>query len=159
MNIARNPSEAAAKALLASSGLPTSDIKPIHMANFFGLWSGSTLVGVVGIEPFGSVALLRSLAVAASIRGSGSGSSLLEHAEREAAHSGAHSVFLLTTTAELFFARRGYCAVPREVAPAAIRNTTEFAGLCPSNSALMVKQLPVNTSLNPTVGADAPLPG
>jgi len=159
MNIAPRPPEVPVKELLASAQLPTSDITPDHIANFFGAWSGSTLVGVVGIEPHGSVALLRSLAVAASKRGAGLGSRLLEQAEQYAAEGGIHSVFLLTTTAESFFTKRGYSKISREAAPEAIRNTKEFAGICPSSSVLMVKQLPANTSLNLTRGADAPLAG
>ena len=141
MNVTRIPPEAAVKELLASAQLPTSDITPDHMENFFGAWSGSTLVGVVGIEPYGTVALLRSLAVVAPKRGSGIGSRLLAQAEQYATEREIRSMFLLTTTAESYFGKRGYSTTSREAVPEAIRNTKEFASICPGNAVLMVKHM------------------
>jgi len=157
MHITRKPPEIAVKELLASALLPTADITPDHLENFFGAWSGSTLDGVVGIEPYGTAALLRSLAVASSRRGSGVGSGLLARAERYAMESGIRSLFLLTTTAESYFGKRGYSVISREAAPEVIRNTKEFATICPGSSVLMVKHMPANPTLNLTPGADAPL--
>ena len=148
MDITRKPPVVAVKEFLASMQLPTSDITADHMANYFGAWSDSTLVGVVGIEPHGSVALLRSLAVAASKRGSGIGSALLKQAEQYAMEGCFRSMFLLTTTSEAFFKKHRYSTISRDKAPEEIRNTAEFAGICPSGSVLMVKRLPANTPLN-----------
>jgi len=159
MHIARKPPEIEVKALLASAELPSDDISPEHMEHFFGAWTDSTLEGVVGVELHGSVALLRSLAVVSPKRGSGFGSRLLAEAERYAAEKGVHSIFLLTSTAEAYFTKRGYSLLSRAAAPEAIRNTTEFASTCPADAVLMVKQLPVKTSLNLTRGAGAPLAG
>ena len=66
---------------------------------------------------------------------------MVAHAERHARDQGVHSLYLLTTTAEKFFLRRGYARIPREVAPAAIKTTSEFSGICPTSSAFMVKYL------------------
>ena len=159
MNITRNPPEVDVKKLLASAQLPIVDITPEHMAHFFGAWDGSNLEGVVGVEHLGSVALLRSLAVVASKRGSGLGSELLSRAEQYATANGVHSMFLLTTTAESYFKKRGYSQFLREAAPEAIRNTTEFTSICPASSVLMVKHMPANSALNLTRGAGAPLAG
>jgi amino-acid N-acetyltransferase len=93
------------------------------------------------LELFGDVALLRSLVVAASARGQGAGSALLLQAEAHARAHGVRTLYLLTTTAEEFFARRGYTRASRETAPAAIRSTREFAGICPASSAFMSRQL------------------
>ncbi len=159
MNITRNPPETAVKELLASAQLPTDDIVSDYMENFFGVWSRSTLVGVVGIEPYGTVALLRSLAVVTPKRGSGVGSKLLALIEQYAMERGIRSMFLLTTTAESYFGKRGYSAISRETVPEAIRNTKEFASICPGSAVLMVKHMQVNSALNLTRGADAPLAG
>jgi len=40
----------------------------------------------------------------------------------------------------------GYTCVLREAAPVAIQRTQEFSTLCPSDSAFMVKRLPVKKS-------------
>jgi amino-acid N-acetyltransferase len=139
MNIFTNPSESAVKQLLSESGLPIEDITDQHLQHFFGCGSGLELEGLVGLELYGDVALLRSLAVTAEKRGSGLGSKLVEHAEGYAREKGVTSLYLLTTTAEAFFLRRGYARIPREEAPAAIKGTQEFAGICPASSAFMVK--------------------
>jgi amino-acid N-acetyltransferase len=140
-SIFTHPSESAVKRLLAESGLPTADISERHLAHFFGCGSTTELLGVVGIEPLGDTALLRSLAVLAARRGSGIGSMLVEHAERFARNEGIGSLYLLTATAEKFFARRGYTRIPREDAPPAIRGTKEFSEICPLSSAFLVKHL------------------
>ena len=40
--------------------------------------------------------------------------------------------WLLTTTAEVFFKKRGFVVTPRGGVPTAIAATAEFRGLCPS---------------------------
>ncbi len=74
-------------------------------------------------------------------RAAGTGSALVRHAETYALTHGVRRIFLLTTTAEAFFARRGYGRIAREHAPESIRTTREFADICPASSALMVKTL------------------
>ncbi len=141
MNIVPNPSVTAVKALLAAARLPVDDITPDAMAHFLGAWSGPHLQGVVGIEPYGDTALLRSLAVAESRRGTGLGSALLAHAERHARESGCRTIYLLTTSAQPYFEKRGYTVTPRDAAPEAIRGTSQFSTLCPASAVLMVKYL------------------
>ena len=141
-HIAPKPNLAAAVALLASANLPTRDLTESHCEHFFFSGPRETPNGLVGLELFGDVALLRSLVVADGLRGTGAGSRLLDHAEQHARAAGVRSLYLLTTTAEKFFARRGYVPAARESAPAVIRATREFAGICPASSAFMVKRLP-----------------
>jgi len=141
MNIFANPNLSAVKQLLSESSLPIEDITAQHLQHFFGCGSGLELEGLVGLELYGDVALLRSLAVAASRRNSGLGSRLVAHAERHARDQGVQSLYLLTTTAEKFFLRRGFARIPRDEAPAAIKTTSEFSGICPTSSAFMVKYL------------------
>ena len=141
MDIFAKPNESGVKQLLSESGLPIEDITAQHLQHFFGFGSGPELEGLVGLELYGEVALLRSLAVASSRRGTGVGSGLVAHAELHARDKGVQSLYLLTTTAEQFFLRRGYARIPRDEAPAAIRSTKEFSGICPTSSAFMVKYL------------------
>ena len=95
--------------------------------------------GIVGLELYGSCALLRS-AVSPRRRGEGIGEALLVHAEQAAAQRGVMELYLLTTTAERYFSRRGYDVVDRATAPDAITRTRQFSELCPSSSILMVKK-------------------
>jgi amino-acid N-acetyltransferase len=141
LQITARPSLDAAVALLAAASLPTKDLTERHCEDFFFVGPPDAPSGLVGLELFGDAALLRSLVVSDAQRGSGAGSALLAHAEQHARRSGASRIYLLTTTAEAFFARRGYSRLPREAAPEAIRATREFSGICPASSAFMFKEL------------------
>jgi len=111
------------------------------MEHFFLVGSTEAATGVAGIEIFGPQALLRSLAVASTLRTRGTGSLLVAHVEQHARTHGVREMFLLTTSALTFFTHRGYRAVRRETAPASIRTTREFAEVCPASSAFMMKLL------------------
>lgn len=131
----------AIQALLEAAGLPTSDLTPELLEHFLVLREGGALVAVGGLEWSGGEALLRSVAVAPNTRGRSVGKALVTALEQQARRRGARAIHLLTTTAEPYFAALGYQLAPRESAPAGIRRTTQFAGLCPSSSAFMVKRL------------------
>jgi N-acetylglutamate synthase-like GNAT family acetyltransferase len=149
MNIFRNPSVSAVKSLLAESDLPSSDLTADHLKHFFGCGPKERLTGVVGLEIYGEAALLRSLAVTQDCRGNGFGKALVAKAETYARSHGVTEIYLLTSTAERFFERLGYRPASREAAPETIRRTREFADLCPSSSAFMVKELPARPVSRP----------
>lgn len=141
LTIGSRPSLSAATQLLDAAQLPSEDLTAAHCEHFFFAGSPTEPTGLVGLELFGNVALLRSLVVAPDRRGTGEGAALLRHAEDHARAQGIGTLYLLTTTAESFFARHGYQRAPRDSAPAAIRATREFAGICPASSAFMMRQL------------------
>ncbi|OWW21944.1 arsenic resistance N-acetyltransferase ArsN2 [Noviherbaspirillum denitrificans] len=131
----------ALKALLDSSGLPSSDLTEQHLQHFIVLGQAGRIAGSVGIEPHGEDALLRSLAVETMLRGEGYGQRLLELMEERARDGGVQRLFLLTTSADNFFVHQGYEPVARESVPDAIRNTPQFAGLCPDSAVCLSKSL------------------
>jgi amino-acid N-acetyltransferase len=135
------PPRSTAVALLDAQGLPISDITPEHLEHFFFVGSDGSPTGLVGLELYGTDALLRSLVVTENARGQGLGSTLIDHAEQYAASKGVRSIYLLTTTAEAFFKRLGYERIERSNAPSSIERTREFAGLCPASSAFMSKRI------------------
>jgi amino-acid N-acetyltransferase len=139
--IEARPTREAVVRLLQSVALPSQDLTDAHLAHFFFAGSASAPCGVIGLELYGRDALLRSLAVAPDYRGTGLATALVGHAERHAQSQGATSIFLLTTTAEDFFMRRGYIVADRSTAPQGIRATREFSDLCPASSAFLVKAL------------------
>ena len=85
--------------------------------------------------------MLRSLAVAETARGCGCGKALVQGIEATARSRGVANLYLLTNTAETFFARLGYRTIARADAPEAIRTTEEFSSLCPDSAVVMVKTL------------------
>jgi len=120
---------------------PADDLTPDLQENFLVLREAQTLVAVVGIEGIGPAALLRSLAVSEHLRGDGVGRHMVAAAEVLARRRGVVSLYLLTTTAADYFSKLGYRNTPRETAPAGVRNTPQFSGLCPASSSFMVKFL------------------
>jgi amino-acid N-acetyltransferase len=124
---------------LAACNLPVSDLSCAESLQLFGAFSGSDLIGTVGLELTAPVALLRSLAVAPAHRGQGVGERLVALAERHAAMNGVDALYLLTTTAASFFTKLGYAFAERADAPAAIQATAQFSGLCPASSIFMAK--------------------
>jgi len=139
--ISAGPLPEAARGLLTAANLPTSDLTDEQLTSFFYCGPAAAPSALIGLEIYGNDALLRSLVVDPTLRSAGLGSALVKHAEVHAAKRDVGALYLLTTTAEAFFARRGYHRIDRTVAPAAIRSTREFAGLCPASSAFMFKRL------------------
>jgi len=127
--------------LLEGCDLLASDMALSNSRCFFGYRRNGKLVGVVGIERSGTMALLHSLAVSVELRGSGLGRTLVQFAEAEARSKGIRALFLLTETAEQFFTKLGYQLLSRENAPPEIKKTAQFSTLCPATSSFMSKQL------------------
>ena len=144
MQITNRPPLSAVARLLEASALPSVDLTEGHLEHFFAAsGAGGVLVGLVGVEIYGREGLLRSLVVAAEQRGQGVGSLLVTHAENYAAARDVRRLYLLTTTAQEFFASRGYVSLDRQAAPPVIRATREFSDICPASSAFMMKVLSV----------------
>lgn len=125
--------------LLDMESLPSADITEDALEHFLVYRDELGIAGVVGLERYGEVALLRSLVVAAERMGRGLGRRLVAAAEELAAELNVQSIYLLTTTAAVFFESRGFRYIEREQAPPAIRESREFASLCPATAILMVK--------------------
>ena len=117
------------KALLRESGLPHGDIQSARLDRFLVVRDGARIAGVAGMEPCGAAALLRSLAVGPGYRGFGFASKLLAGIEEQAKAEGTRALYLLTTTAEGFFEKKGYRRIDRRDAPEAIRSMPQFGGL------------------------------
>lgn len=129
------------QALLAACDLPYQDLTLAHLEHFWVTREGPRLTGVVGLEVIGDIGLLRSLAIAEGDRGQGIGGQLTGKAEDYARARGVQALYLLTTTASDFFARRGYQPTERAAAPAPLQETAEFQSLCPSTAVCMVKYI------------------
>ncbi|MFP6860265.1 arsenic resistance N-acetyltransferase ArsN2 [Pseudomonas sp.] len=141
MNFYRHPPAAAAKALLTAAGLPTADLAAEHFAHFIAVGPAYTPEALIGLQPYGEAALLRSLVVSPMTRGKGYGGALVAEIEAYAQQLGVRELYLLTNTAEAFFTRHGYSLLDRADVPEAIRQTAEFSNLCPASAACMHKRI------------------
>ena len=130
-----------ARSWLSGAGLPIEDLTVDHMQNFLLALAGEAPVGMIGIEKFGKVGLLRSLVVDPSARRRGIGALLVAALESMAAKLGIRELWLLTIDADPYFSRLGYSVTDRSHVPDVIRRTSEFSSLCPGDAVLMRKCL------------------
>lgn len=99
--------------------------------------SENRIIGVAALEFYDDGALLRSVAVETAAQGAGVGRRLVARALEIAAERGYSSIFLLTTTAEHYFAQFGFTTIGRAEAPASVRASVEFRSACPESAAVM----------------------
>ena len=126
--------------LLANSHLPVSDLNAGERT-FLSATSSGKLIGCVAVETYEDSGLLRSLAVTEEFRGKGIGKKLVEEAESWAKSNNLKCLYLLTTTASGFFPKLGWTIAERSAAPDSIKNSSEFASVCPSTAVFMSKNL------------------
>ncbi len=122
--------------LLRSARLPLDGLS-VTLENFLVAEEGTRLVAAAGLEVYDDAALLRSVVVAPSHRGSGMGGLLAEGTLTMARDMGIRDVYLLTDTAEGFFRRRGFVVVAREAVPRGIKASVEFTTACPASATVM----------------------
>jgi amino-acid N-acetyltransferase len=130
---------AAVLSLLQQNNLPTEDIT--NYTRLFTLYDDGELTGIVGIELKGEDGLLRSLCVSESKRSGGAGRALVEKIESYARKQGVKHLYLLTTTAAPFFTNLDYQTIDRSTVPDTIKETSEFASVCPASATVMKKEL------------------
>jgi len=139
-------------ALLASCGLPTDGLSD----HWNSIWvavnadAPGEIQGSVALEFHGRAALLLSLATRTELRSKGLGSALFEFAMARARERLVESVSLLTTTAEPFFARRGFEKVSRDALPESLNTSAEFRGACPATATAMIRRSGTIESASPT---------
>ena len=127
--------------LLASARLPLDGL-PGDMAHFLVAEDAGRIVAAAGLEVYGGAALLRSVVVAPSHRGTGMGGQLSDRALSMARDLGIHDVYLLTDTAEGFFHRRGFAVVSRADVPRSVQASVEFTTACPASATVMHRAVP-----------------
>lgn len=127
--------------MLERNELPSHDVQSKPECFYLG-YDGATLVGIGGLEVYGTVGLLRSMVIEHAARGDGFGTALCDALEICAATDGVKTLYLLTTTAAEFFTDRGYVEIERTAVPPAIQQTTEFDDLCPNTASCLHKSLP-----------------
>jgi N-acetylglutamate synthase-like GNAT family acetyltransferase len=129
------------KAALKKVGLPAADVEAPNRL----FWRFETAdvvpVGFGGLELHGDDGLLRSVVTLPPIRGRGIGAAIVAILEVEARVLGCRALWLLTTSAAEFFAELGYAKCERVNVPQAIRETLQFAALCPASATVMTKRL------------------
>lgn len=130
----------AVESLLSENNLPLDGVKE-NFSSFVVAEDAGEIAGAIGLERFGSVALLRSAVVSAEHRGSGVGRKLVERVLERAERDGIEELFLLTTTAEKYFPRFGFTPTTRSAVPPAAKASAEFQGACPDTAIVMKRRI------------------
>ena len=133
---ATNSDFPAVEQLLLSSRLPIEGVRE-NFSGFVVAEEAGTIAGAIGLEKYGSAALLRSAVVAPANRGAGVGHQLVESLLQRAKEDGIVEVYLLTTTAEKYFPRFGFARTTRAAVPETVKESAEFRGACPDTAVVM----------------------
>ena len=137
---ARHGDLAAVRTLLTQSGLPAGGLEDLGDTLLVAR-SGRRIVGSAALELYPPAALLRSVAVDATLRGTGLGVRLTEAALALAVERGIARVYLLTETAGEFFPKFGFRTVTRDEVDPAVKESQEFSSLCPESAQVMMLDL------------------
>ncbi len=124
------------KELLIAHHLPTSGIDD-HWKTFVVARDGDNIVGCGGSEAYKMAALIRSIAVRDTHRGHGIGRLLVRHLLDRLASRGIREFYLLTTTAQDYFAKRGFKVIDRDEIHPQLLASTELQGPCPDSAVCM----------------------
>jgi amino-acid N-acetyltransferase len=130
-----------------ASLLSTAKLAALDSASQFGpqyvvaVDASGILAGVAGLELYGSDALLRSVAVAPSLRAQGLGQRLTQDRMTWAAEQGIRRAYLLTTDARGYWERYGFEVISRGDAPPGVQGSTQWAGGCSETAVAMRKAL------------------
>ena len=126
--------------LLRDSGLPIDGLVD-HLNDALVARNGAVIVGCAAVEIYPDGALLRSVAVAPTVRGHRVGERLTEAAVSLARSLRIPAVYLLTTTAESYFPRFGFVQTTRDLVPTGVQQSVEFRSACPASAVVMRKAL------------------
>ena len=126
--------------LLNECDLPLEGVAE-HLGGFLVARDEGALLGVIGLERYGDVGLLRSLAVSPEARGRGVGVKLVEAVMAGAQKKNIHTLYLLTETAESFFPRFGFEKIPRAGLDARLGASRELQGVCAETAVAMRAEL------------------
>ncbi|NJK86451.1 MAG: GNAT family N-acetyltransferase [Bacteroidales bacterium] len=140
LNFAQYQSEITS--LLTENHLPVNDLDS-GLRYFIGAFSDEKLTGFAALEGTGDYGLFRSLVVSEEFRSSGIGKKIHDALLTHSLVEGFKKLYLLTTTADTYFAKQGWIVVQRDTVPDSIKKTEEFSSICPSAAVCMEFNLPL----------------
>lgn len=124
------------KALLLANNLPTAGVDD-HWKTFIVAREGGKLVACGGAEAYQFAALIRSIAVAPEYRSHGLGRRIVRQLLDRLASRGLREFYLLTTTAEEYFKKRGFKPIDRDEVHPQLLSSREFQDACPASAVCM----------------------
>ena len=126
----------AIKQLLLDNQLPTAGVDA-HWKTFIVARDGDAVVGCGGSEAHEFAALVRSVAVHPDYRSLGIGRKIVRQLLDRLASRGIREFYLLTTTAQEYFRKRGFKVIDRDEVHPQLLGSEEFRGACPDSAVCM----------------------
>jgi N-acetylglutamate synthase-like GNAT family acetyltransferase len=124
------------KDLLFANSLPVAGVDE-HWRTFVIAREGDRIVGCGGAEAYQFAALIRSIAVDEGYRSKGVGRRIVRQLLDRLASRGLREFYLLTTTAEAYFKKRGFKRIDRDEVHPQLLNSREFQDACPESATCM----------------------
>ncbi len=126
----------AIKAILVANELPTAGVDE-HWRTFVVARDGVRIIGCGGAEAYPTAALIRSIAVLPEYRRRGLGRRIVRQLIDRLASRGLRDFYLLTTTAETYFSKRGFKKIDRDEVNPQLLASREFQDACPKSAVCM----------------------
>ncbi|MEK7248696.1 MAG: GNAT family N-acetyltransferase [Chloroflexota bacterium] len=117
----------AVRALIVAGQMPVIKLER-WIEEFWVLDDDGELVGCAGVESHGPAAVLRSVAITPSLRGTGQGVRLVQHCLDYARENGAKRCYLFTMTAENFFTKFGFERCTLDDFEPTVRKSWQYRG-------------------------------
>lgn len=127
---------AAIKSVLVANDLPTDGVDE-HWKTFLVAREGDAVIACGGAEAYQFAALIRSVAVLPEHRSQGLGRKIVRQLLDRLASRGLREFYLLTTTAEEYFRKRGFKTIDRDEVHPQLLSSREFQGACPDTAVCM----------------------
>jgi amino-acid N-acetyltransferase len=124
------------EALLQDNHLPTEDCAE-QAQHYCASYAGDELIAAGAIEPVTHYGLLRSVVVREDYRGRGLARRMTTHLLDQARDEDRVAIYLLTETAQTYFADLGFLTMARDDVPKVVSLTRQFASLCPDSASCM----------------------
>jgi amino-acid N-acetyltransferase len=122
--------------LLISNDLPTAGVDE-HWKTFIIAVDGDRMVACGGAEAYQFAALIRSVAVHPEYRSRGLGRRIVRQLLDRLASRGLREFYLLTTTAEEYFRKRGFKTIDRDEVHPQLLSSRELQDACPASAVCM----------------------
>ena len=133
---ARPADVGAIKQFLEVNELPLEGVDD-HWKTFVVARDGETLIGCGGSEAYSNAALIRSIAVDPTHRNRGIARMIVRQLLDRLSALGVREFYLLTTTAQDYFKKRGFRKCDRDEVNPQLLASREFQDACPKSATVM----------------------
>ena len=124
------------KSVLDANRLPVAGVDD-HWRTFLVARDGDRVVACGGAEAYPAAVLIRSIAVLPEYQRHGLGRRLVRQLIDRLSARGLREFYLLTTTAEEYFRKRGFKTIDRDEVHPQLLASREFQDACPASAVCM----------------------